>query len=291
VRIVDPYDTPPLSSDEVNTRARAAAVNIFCTGNDTLRPTSGSGVIIDPRGIILTNAHVAQYVLLSEDPRIDLSCQIRTGSPAYPHYIAEVLYMPPAWVETHSKDILSQHPLGTGENDYALLSIVGTTSGAPLPDTFPYVSPDTREAIGFTSDRVLAASYPAEFLGGMTAQMDLYQVSSFTNIGELLTFGDSTVDAFSLGGIIGAQSGSSGGAVVNAWGRLVGVVATMSDATTTAQRDLRAITLSYIDRDLAKHTSLGLAALLKTDLTARQETFNTETGPALVSQFITKMRH
>ena len=81
-RIEHPYPTPSESSDAVNSAARAALVNILCTSRGSVRPISGSGVIIDSRGVILTNAHVAQYVLLAENPAINLSCVIRTGSPA-----------------------------------------------------------------------------------------------------------------------------------------------------------------------------------------------------------------
>lgn len=291
LRIKDPYLTPPLSFDTVNTDARSATVNILCVGNGSVRPTSGSGVMIDPSGIILTNAHVAQYVLLSEDMRIDLTCTIRTGAPAYPRYVAEVLYMPPTWVKLHAQDIVAEHPTGTGESDYALLRVVGTTSGAPLPPSFPALLPDTRNAIGFTGDRVLTASYPAEFVGGIVALRDLYPVSAMTNIKELLTFGDNSVDAISLGSVISAQSGSSGGAVVNAWDRLVGIITTTSEGTTTAQRDLRATTLSYIDRDLTTQTGQTLAQFISGDLSAKAEEFNAVTGPKLVEQLLAHIPH
>ena len=82
-RIQNPYDAEPQSTDAVNQEARAALVNILCeTSSGSLHPVSGSGVIIDPRGVILTNAHVAQYVLLASQPNVGLTCMIRTGSPA-----------------------------------------------------------------------------------------------------------------------------------------------------------------------------------------------------------------
>ena len=67
---------------------------------------------------------------------------------------------------------------------------------------------DTRDAIGFLGDLTLVASYPAEFIGGIAAQFDLYPASSVTPIQDLLTFRTKTVDLISLGGIIEAQSGS-----------------------------------------------------------------------------------
>jgi hypothetical protein len=284
VRIQDPYTFPPLTFPLVNEQTRAALVNILCAPRSgSLRPISGSGVIIDSQGVILTNAHVAQYVLLSEDPRVDLSCVIRTGAPARPAWIAEVLYIPPVWVREHAKDITADRATGTGEHDYALLYITGPAgaSSPTRPDAFPALSVDTREAIGFLTDLTLVASYPAEFIGSIAAQFDLYPASSVTPIQGLLTFRTKTVDLISLGGVIEAQSGSSGGAVVNAWGRLIGVITTTSEGATTAERDLRAITLSYINNDLAIQAGFDLASILGGDIGAQVADFKAQEAPEL----------
>ena len=287
-RIQDPYNFPPESSDVINASARGALVNILCMprGGGSLQPISGSGVIIDSRGIILTNAHVAQYMLLSEDPAIDLSCQIRTGNPARAQWTADVLYMPSVWVNSHVAEINASRPTGTGEHDYALLRITGSVSGAPLPTVFPSLPFDSREAIGFLGDQVLGASYPAEFIGGFAAENDLYPVTSVSPIDQLLTFGINTVDAISIGGVVEAQSGSSGGAVVNAWGRLIGIISTTSDAPTTAARDLHAITLSYISHDLLTQSGSDLPTFLAGDLAAKEADFNSNTLPGLTAQYI-----
>ncbi|MFA7309411.1 MAG: serine protease [Candidatus Paceibacterota bacterium] len=253
--------------------------------NGSIRPISGSGVLVDPKGIILTNAHVAQYVLLSESPRVGLNCYIRTGSPAVLRWIPKVMYLPPAWMEAHAVDITSARPVGTGEHDYALLSIVGSADGAPLPTSFPFVAPDTREAIGFLGDQVIAASYPAEFIGS-SAGFNIYSASSITSIRQLFTFVDSTVDVISVGGVIEAQSGSSGGAIVNAWNRLIGIITTTSDGATTADRDLRAITLSYINRDIAAQSGSNLSTTLSGNPVAQTEQFSAHTAPRLIKMLL-----
>ncbi len=286
-RIKDPYPFPPEPFSSINEKARAALVNILCMPrNGTLRPISGSGVLIDPRGVVLTNAHVAQYVLLSQSDRVDLSCTIRTGSPAIAQWVPEILYLPPIWVEEHAAEISDPRPAGTGAHDYALLLIRNSVNGSPLPAAFPYLPYDTREAIGFKDDSVLVASYPAELIGGIAAQFNLFSASSVTTIQQLLTFEHGTVDLFSLGGIIEAQSGSSGGAVVNAWGRLIGLIATTSDGATTMERDLRAITLSYIHTDVSAQTSLDLATMLSGDIHAHADDFNATEAPGLIQPFI-----
>jgi S1-C subfamily serine protease len=283
-RTENPYPFPPKGFAVVNEEARAALVNILCAPrNGSLRPTSASGVIIDPRGIVLTNAHVGQYVLLASDQNVDLSCVIRAGSPAVARFIPEVLYIPSVWIEEHAKDIKTARPLGTGEHDYALLRIRGTLLGSPLPSSFPSLPIDLREAVGFVDDQVLVASYPAEFIGGMTAQLGLYPVTSITTIKGLLTFSDrGTVDLVSVGGVIGAQSGSSGGAIVNAWGRLIGIISTTSEGVTTDERDLRAVTLSYINRDIHAQSGLDLNEILAGDVVKEARAFNTIIAPALL---------
>ena len=290
-RIQDPYSTPPESFNDINVDARAALVNILCQpqGASSLDPISGSGVIIDPRGIILTNAHVAQYVLLSESSQVDLSCVIRTGSPAEAQWTAAVLYIPPVWVSEHASEILEQHPTGTGEHDYALLYITGSVNGNALPVKFPYLPVDTRPAIAFPGDQVLAASYPAEFVGGIAAEYDLYADSSVTAVQQFLTFESDTPDVLSLGGVIEAQAGSSGGAVVNAWGRLVGLIATTSSGTTTADRDLRAITLSYINTDLTAQSGFSLDTCSQVIRRLRVQEFNSTIAPELIQQYVKQL--
>ncbi|MDR3570695.1 MAG: trypsin-like peptidase domain-containing protein [Candidatus Pacebacteria bacterium] len=290
-RIKSPYATPPESFDQLNVDVRSALVNILCepSGGSSLNPISGSGVIIDPKGIILTNAHVAQYVLLSESPQINLKCFIRTGSPASAQWTAAVLYIPPVWVAGHVNEIVKQHPTGTGEHDYALLYITGSTDGGPLPASFPYLPVDTRPAIGFPGDQVLVASYPAELVGGIAAQYDLYAASSVTTIKQLLTFVSSTPDLLSLGGIIEAQGGSSGGAVVNEWGRLIALIATTSSGSTTADRDLRAIALSYINTDIKQQSGSDLSTILQGDPAGEVQSFSTAIAPNLIELYVKQL--
>ena len=288
-RIENPYPTPPESFLTVNDWARGALVNILCSSTaDGVRPTSGSGVIIDPRGVILTNAHVAQYVLLSENSQVNLSCVIRTGSPARESWIAAVLFIPPAWVEEHASDLVASAPTETGEHDYALLLITRSLEGNPisLPASFPALGVDTREAIGFLGDQVLTAGYPAEFIGSVAAQSQLNVASSITSIKDLLTFKTSTVDLISLGGVAEAQSGSSGGPVVNAWGRLIGLITTTSEGATTAERDLRALTISYINRDIKGQSGSDLASILNGNLAAEAAAFRNAVAPHLTQLLI-----
>ncbi|OGG67192.1 hypothetical protein A3C21_01005 [Candidatus Kaiserbacteria bacterium RIFCSPHIGHO2_02_FULL_59_21] len=284
-RIRDPYPFPPLSFQAVNELARAALVNILCTsGNKALRPISGSGVIIDPRGIIITNAHVAQYVLLSQSSETRLSCAIRSGSPARPLWSSEMLYIPPVWVREHAADITESDPTGTGEHDYALLRITGPWDprADSSPESYPALPTDIREAIAFPGDPVLAIAYPSEFIGSTAARFNLHPISSITAAEELLTFRAHTADLISFKGAVEAQSGASGGPIVNAWGYVVGIITTTSEGETTAERELHALALGYIDRDLAAQTGAGLEETLRGDAAQSAARFKTEQAPALI---------
>ena len=282
------YDTPPLPLEVVNTVSSPALVNIFCASapSSSVSGAIGSGIIIDPRGVILTNAHVAQYFLLQDHPRARISCVVRSGSPAKAKYTAEILAFPQAWAENHGKDLLLESPTGTGEHDWALLYITGTTDQSEKPLTFPFVSFDTREAVTTMNDPVLIASYPAGFLGSTLLQRGLWPVSTTVEIQKVYTFSESLIDVLSLGGTIVAQSGSSGGAVMNQWNKLVGIIVTSSIGNTTAERDLRALTLSHIDRSIQAHTGYTLLSFLNIgDFESRVQKFKETEVPNLLTYF------
>lgn len=277
----------PANFDAVNTVARNAVVNITCTAPGADSPISGSGVLIDPRGVILTNAHVAQYVLLQDSGRISLSCMARIGSPAEDAWHVQVLYISSEWIRDHAIEIRDEHPLGTGENDYALLRVTGSATAIPVPPSFPSIAFNTNfESVG-KGQQVLVASYPAGFAAGMAAFSHLALVSTITTIKDLFTFSDAhTADLISLGGIIVAQSGSSGGAVVDQWKNLVGIVATASTATETGDRDLRAITLSHIDQSITKETNKDLASYIGGNLDVTEAAFKKGLEPDLIKLLI-----
>lgn len=261
---------PAPNPAELNLRAREAVVNILCVtkSSGSFQPISGSGVIIDSHGIILTNAHVAQYFLLKDFqvPNF-IDCTIRTGSPAYPAYKAELIYLSPRWLKENAAAINSYKPEGTGENDFALLRITQSAQAdRPLPDHFTALPANTRYNGENPEKGVLLVSYPAELLGGILTQVSLNQVSSLGSIQHGFYFKDANaglLDSFSLGGNIVAQGGSSGGAVIDSsTGTLVGILVTSTSADSTASKDLHALSLAHIDRSMLQETGRSLASYL-----------------------------
>ena len=276
---------PTKSQEQINDETRAALVNVLCTPTVGISGISGSGVIVDSRGVILTNAHIGQYFLL-RDYKINnnITCVVRVGSPAQERYTATLLYLPPSWIAANALQLKSSQATGTGENDYAFLLITGRTDpAAALPSSFDKIEMDRGYAdIG---ELMLLAAYPAGFLGGETVQKNLYISSAIAYVTQLFTFkDDKNVDLFSIGGTVVSQGGSSGGAVVRLRdGKLAGIITTSTTAASTENRDLRAVSLAHIDDSLAAHGQSGIVGLLVGDLAAKVAAFNTTVAPGLTA--------
>lgn len=284
------------SFEEINKQTRAALVNIICTTirSGSFEPLTGSGILVDPRGVILTNAHIAEYFLLKDYlvPNF-INCTIRAGEPARNRYKAALLYLSPLWIEANYRKIRLADPTGTGEYDFAFLLITESVNPEtlPLPKEFPALAmdftdetlrklqPDGLAIVG--KNQVLAAGYPAGFLSGINIQKDLYPSSSIVTVGDVYTFRENTPDVFSVGGSVLAQKGASGGAVVSVTGKLIGLIVTASEAATTGERNLNAITPSHIARSFKEHTGDELEVLFASDLAASAESFNQNVAPAL----------
>lgn len=267
-----------LSIDQVSPGVRASVVNIICNANGggAFHPISGSGIIVDSRGVILTNAHVAQYFLLEQE----VSCVIRTGSPAKAAYEAELLFLPPGWIEQNAAKITEASPSGTGEHDYAFLRITKSVrADTPLPETFPFTPIAVRNSFD-SLNKTLVVAYPSELVGAIATQLNLFQVSTTATIDRAYFFSDPVegkepnVDVISIGGSIVAQGGSSGGAIVDlSDGGLVGIIVTSTRAATTEEKDLRGVTTAHINRSLLEHLNLSLPLFLQDDLSVTAEWF------------------
>jgi hypothetical protein len=275
---------------DTNAKARAAVVNILCTfrTSNSSSYISGSGIMIDSRGVIITNAHIAEYFLLQDQTGSTwTSCSIRTGSPATAAYKARLLYIPTSWVSQNASQILSNDAIGTGERDYAFLYVTGPTQFAPTPPS-SFASLTFSTLARKLNEPVLLAGYPAGFLDATGVQRTLYPTSAVSKIQSVWTFESaSNIDLISLGGTAVAQGGSSGGAVVDlADNQVIGVIANEADAATTAGRDLRAITFGHVDRSLSADGQGGIYSLLAGDLNQKSKDFTATTVPALAQKLL-----
>ncbi len=262
--------------------ALEALVNIYCSfSTDTYtKTTTGTGFFIDTDGVILTNAHVAQFLLL-EGVMGQAQCVIRTGNPATPQYEAELLYISPAWIRDHAQLINDAAPKGTGERDYALLYVTAALNNKPMPGKFAALPFDTDLLkLNIVDTEVFATGYPAQALvHDITAPLVPKQAT--TTIGDLMTFASNYVDIFTIRGSQIGEHGSSGGPVVDAHGNAIGIISTKGDDAEFGEGSLRALSLSYIDRTIKEETGFSLLQNISGDLPYRAQVFKDTLVPFL----------
>jgi len=272
---------PPASAGSL----ASALVNLFCQirTDEHVRTTTGTGYFISPKGVVLTNAHVAQFLLLENATGVrEASCVVRSGDPAVAQYRAKLLYLPPTWVSAHASLITTPAPQASGERDYALLYVSDAFEGAALPDSFPHIPPYTglipRHATG---DPVLAAGYPVEAPFDKRSNFTLRPRVATTTITNLFTFGSNYADVISIAESSVGSRGSSGGPVVHTDGRAIGLIVTKGDETDGETTSLRALTLSYIDRTITEETGFTLRENMQGNLSRRAAVYNDALTPVL----------
>lgn len=250
----EPEEEEPVAALSV----QDASVNILCSAKDKSLPSvSGSGVIIDSSGVIITVAHIAQLFLLEDYPKEDnVTCAIRTGSPAKNAYSAKLIYISQNWVKNNPNTLTVTNPSGTGEYDVALLVITGSLTSTPLPKSFPAV-PLTHKDPKKEESAIIGA-YGAQTLSSKEVRDSLNEIMVGTTVKKLFTFGDHTYDLISFGGNEAAQSGSSGGGVVNLSGEVIAIITTSTIKGDFATRNVSGITPNYIRRIFTQETGKNL---------------------------------
>lgn len=193
------------------------------------------------------------------------------------------------WINEHASDIIVQEPLGTGQYDYALLLITNAVGDSSLPANFPSLPFDFTESNYKKDEPVILASYPAGFLSGINIQQNLYITSSVGTIDNVFTFKENTFDLFSVSGNIVAQKGASGGAIVGTNGQLMGLIVTATDADTTSERSLQAITIAHIERSLNEEVGMSLGSFMGNNLQEWLQSFQKTLAPALTEVLVKEL--
>lgn len=129
---------------------------------------------------------------------------------------------------------------------------------------------------------ILVAGYPAEFLSGSAITRDLWPVTALTQVLDIYTFDDNTLDLFSVEGNIAAQQGSSGGGMIALDDTtLAGIVVTSSEADNTDERVLNAITPYHINHVFLADAGMSLSQYLSGNLAEQARTFMNQIAPDL----------
>ena len=252
-----------------------AIVNIYCVQiHDRVKRTvSGTGFFINGRGVVLTNAHVGQYLLLEAVPELgEVDCYIRGGEGAEATYEVDLLYISPSWLIKHANLIGDDEPRGTGENDFALLYVTKAVNGNELPSSFPYLPPATSALTNdYKGHTVILAGYPT-----IDSTSEHRRIAT-TTITDLYTFKSGYADIFSLAASSLGHQGISGGPVIDHLGRAIGVITTKDEGTTI----LNAITVAHIDRVMKAEIGFDLISTTEGNLSYRAQLFNATVSPIL----------
>lgn len=234
---------------------RDVVVNILCLEKTSAytRLSSGSGVIISPTGIILTNAHVTYPFLKSAQfGASTYSCSVRRENIPNFGYNAELVYYPTDWLSVNREIIKEAAPVGTGENDYALLQITTHLGPAPKVTTFPYASVEIGLADLKKNLPITVAGYPSSNSGVFEIDAKPGLKIANSNIADFFTFGVRSYDVLQTGINEVAHRGASGGGIFGD-NLLFGIVVTTNSNTNGSY--INALTLPYIKDDFKKDTN------------------------------------
>ena len=266
----------PTKSPTPSTDLADAIVNILCVyeTNEYRRTVSGTGFMISKNGVILTNAHVAQFLLLKDSKAVNnASCTVRIGNEDEDSYSAGLLYISPTWVIKNAEVITSENPRGSGENDFALLYLTEIEQedfGFPfIPVSIDPIAADE------TGSTIILVGYPSS--EEVSVSEGYARKIATTTIANVYTFGSGSADVLSLNESILGHSGASGGPVINYSGKAIGVISTKDSGTTK----LNAITTAYIDHRMREETGFDLYSTIQGDLPSRAKMFNETVSPIL----------
>lgn len=231
-------------------------VNIVCLEKTKTytRLSSGSGVIVSPSGIILTNAHVTYpFLKSSQFDSSTYSCSIRRENIPNFGYKAELVYYPIDWLNQNKEIIKDPSPVGTGENDYAFLHITSALGPTPKSSGFAFAATDTLSSDLKTETPITIAGYPSSNSGVFELDTQPGLKIAQSKIIDFFTFNTRSYDVLQTGVNTVAHRGSSGGGIFKDKS-LFGIIVTTNSNSQGSY--INALTLPYIKTDFENDTGI-----------------------------------
>ncbi|MCC7004511.1 trypsin-like peptidase domain-containing protein [Candidatus Nomurabacteria bacterium] len=259
-------------------KSKNAVVNIFCLNKEgkLLNANTGSGIIISPKGVVLTNAHIAELFLFKNYPTENfVDCTIRKFGSA--SYKADLLYISDKWMSQNAKIIFEDSPQGNGERDYALLLLKQN-------GTLPYLELNNSEYNLVKGTPVFAAGYPGNIFTNTYFEKSLTLTGDTTYINDVKTFNGMTPDTIETAETNVGQRGSSGGAITDSSGNLIALIDSVSGLGLKSR--INALTVSYIMKNFQNENGISLKDFLNKDLNKESQNFVQNKVPQMIKMVI-----
>lgn len=265
-----------------------AVVNIFCSQKivangvvtNKRRTITGSGILINEDGTVLTNAHVAQFPLLSEkNPNI--TCLARYGNPAAGTIGMKVAFISPEWIKEYGKHINTEGAAQTGKSDFALLKLNLDNLTKTQRSALSPIS--TTRSLPGVGEIIYSLSYPANILGTNGVNSALPQQKEALNVNRLYSVGVTPNDVIETTASTAGQRGSSGGGILNKDGQLIGTITTIVNSSTPSKTLIRAMSLDHTDAELTRFSNINLAKVITYGSADVSKAFDTQYREYLTS--------
>ncbi len=260
----EPFTRAEEVNKETNSNSKKydkeAVANILCGERigSQIKYHTGSAVAISNEGVLITNAHVAEYVLLSEFGGSDFFCEVRAGSPASPAYKAKMLFMPSLWINANKNNLKYDSLSGTGENDYALIYLSEKTKNSTSS-----LLPTEINLSGITKNQnIFISAYPAGFSSTNILLSSLSKANTNSKIKSIWPLGSARSAVFDTEPTLLAAGGASGGGIF-AGSQLIGIIGAVVIDKETTKPAIRGISLEYISNQIKSESDKELSEFLK----------------------------